>query len=160
MIEIADWVVIAIILAAFALSIGYLLYFIITRKLFPKVMEFNKTVNPNETLTILTIKGQGIIKKIEAQITENKNSLIDMIIDQTSYATFDIAKETNNTETSPYGQDRLKFEAQLDTHFHKEFSLSINNRSDGLLSVSGKIYYEIKRPLGVTIKSLYKGTNA
>jgi hypothetical protein len=160
MIEIADWVVIAIILAAFALCIGYLLYFIITRKLFPKVTEFNKTVNPNETLTIFTIKGQGIIKKIEAKITENQNSLIDMIIDQTSYATFDVAKEPNLAKTSPNGQDRLKFEVQLDTHFHKEFSLSINNRSSGMLKASGKINYEVKRPLGVTIRSLYRGTNA
>lgn len=160
MIEIADWVVIAIILAFFVLCVSYLLYFIITRKLFPKVMEFENTVNSNETLTILTIKGQGIIKKIEAQITENNNALIDMIIDQTSYATFDIAKEPNRAETSPNGQDRFKFEVQLDTHFHKEFSLSINNKSSGTLNASGKTYYEIKRPLGVTIRSLYRGTNA
>ncbi len=158
MIEIADWVVIAFILAAFALCIGYLLFFIITRKLFPKVLEFNKTVNPNETLTILTIKGQGIIKKVEAQITEN-NSLIDMIIDQTSYATFDISKEPNRAETSSSRQEMLKFEVQLDTHFHKEFSLSINNKSSRMLNASGKINYEIKRPLGVTIRSLYRGTN-
>jgi phosphoribosylamine-glycine ligase len=158
MIEIADWVVIAFILAAFTIATGYLLYFIITRKLFPKEIEFNTTVNPNETLTVLSIKGQGIIKKIEAKI-ENNNALIDMIIDQTSYATFDVAKETNHPENSLSLQDKLKFEVQLDNHFHKEFSISINNRNNTTLNASGKISYEIKRPLGVTIKSLYRGTN-
>ena len=158
MIEIADWVVIAFILAAFALAIGYLLFFIITRKLFPQTTEFNTTINPNETSTVLTIKGQGIIKQIQTKIQEKNNALIDMIIDQTSYATFDITKETNNA--SPDSQGKLTFEVQLDSRFHKEFSISINNKSATPLSATGKISYETKRPLGVTIKSLYRGTNA
>lgn len=157
MIEIADWVVIAFILAAFALAIGYLLFFIITRKLFPQTSEFNTTVNPSQTQTVLTIKGKGIIKKIQTQIQENNNCLIDMIIDQTSYATFDINKETSTA--SPDSQGKLTFEVQLDSRFHKEFSISILNKSKTPLNATGKISYEVKKPLGVTIKSLYKGTN-
>ena len=113
-------------------------------------MEFQKEINPNKAITILKIEGSGIIKKIEMQVTENDNSLIVMIIDKTSYTTFGIIREPNNLGKASYNErkDRLlKLEVNLDRKFHKEFSLFIDNRSNGLLNSTGKIFYEIKRPL-------------
>ena len=95
MIQIEDWAIIAILFAFFIAGVIYLIYFIVTRKLFSQEMEFQREINPNKAMTILSIEGVGIIKKINMQVTENDNSWIDMIIDGTSYATFAI-NEANN----------------------------------------------------------------
>lgn len=163
MIQIEDWVVIAGILAFFVLFISYLIYFRITRKLFPRVMEFQKEINPNKAITVLTIEGSGIIKKIAMQVTENDNSWINMIIDGAIYTNFIITREPNNLGKASYNETKnnlLKLEAELDTKFHKDFLLLIHNRSDESLNSAGKVFYEIKRPLKIVLKTIYSETTS
>ncbi len=156
MIEIADWVIIAIVGAAFASLIAYSIYFKISATRFPKVIEFNSKIDPNQTVTILAIEGKGIIKKISAQITENSDSIIDLTLDQTSYFVVEVPKGQGGIKSSPNDQDSLKFDVKLDACYYKGFSLSINNRSTGILNAIGKINYEIKKPPQATIRGLYK----
>jgi hypothetical protein len=149
MIQIDDWVALAIILAFFLLCGCYLVYFIITRKLFPKVIEFQKEISPKNSATILTIEGAGILKKIEMQISENDNSSILVAVDGVGYTTLSIAKETNSLAKESFDEPSgklLKFEAYLDVKFRKQFSLFIDNRNERSLKTDGKIFYEIKKP--------------
>ena len=163
MIQIEDWVAIAGILAFFFVCISYLIYFRITRKLFPLVMEFQKEIKPDKAITVLSIEGSGIIKKVEMQVTENDNSWINMIIDGASYTNFVITKEPSSLGKTSYNEPKdklLKLEAELDTKFHKEFMILIHNRSNESLNSNGKVFYEIKRPLKTVLKTLYSETTS
>ena len=158
MIQIEDLVVIAAILAFFLLCVFYLIYFIISKKLFPKVTEFQKEINPNKHMDVLKIKGSGIVKKIEMQVSESNNSLIVMVVDGTAYNTFNMVREANNLGKISFSKrkDRLlKLEVNLDKKFHRDFSLFIDNKGDGPLSSAGKIQYEIKEPLSVTLRYVF-----
>jgi hypothetical protein len=156
MIQIEDWAVIAAILVFLGLCIVYLAYFIVTRKLFPKTMEFQKEINPNTAITVLTIEGSGIIKKIKMKVTETDKSLINMIVDQTSYTVFGIGKEPTGLGERQDGL--LTLEVELDKKFDKNFSLFIDNRSDRMLNSNGEINYEIKKPLKITLKTIISET--
>lgn len=151
MIQIEDWLIVAIVMAFFLAGICYLIYFKIKSKLFPMVREFQGEVNPNEAKALLEIVGSGIIKKIEMQVRENNNSLIYFNIDKTGYTNFRFTREQNKMGK----ESRLKIEVNLDTKFRKDFSLFIHNRDDISLNSTGKIFYEIKKPLIVVLKSIY-----
>ena len=147
MIVISDWIAIAIIAAIVLFFIFYLTYIIISRS-HPQVMEFNNKINPNDQETILTIRGSGIIKRIEMQTSQNNSSIV-LTVDKTAYTSFNLSKESNNTaKENPNDQkdNQLKLEANLDRHFLNEFSLFVDNRSEETLTSIGKIYYEIKKP--------------
>jgi hypothetical protein len=158
MIQIEDWVIIVIILAFFFASLSYLVYFVLTKKLFPIEKEFQNEINPNKMITLLTIEGSGIIKKIEMQITENNNSFINISIDGTTITNFIITKEPYKKDKTSQNEQKgglLKLEINLDTEFRKDFSISLENRSDYSLNSTGKIFYEIKRPLKVVLKAVF-----
>jgi hypothetical protein len=156
MIEIADWVVIDVLIAVLAALIIYAVYFKISTTRFPKTIEFNRQVEPNQNVTILTVEGIGVIRKISAQTTERNSALIDLTLDQSSYFVLDVPKEANNGKSSSNGQAKLKFDVKLDACFYKGFSLAIYNRGNDALDAKGKIDYEIKKSTTVTIKGLYK----
>ena len=127
------------------------------------VMEFQKEIKPDKAITVLSIEGSGIIKKIAMQITENDNSWINMIIDGASYTNFVITREPNNLGKASCNEPKdklLKIEAELDTKFHKDFLLLIHNRSNESINSNGKVYYEIKRPLKIVLKTLYAETTS
>lgn len=149
MIQIPDWVAIATIATIFFVFLIYLVYFIRTRKLIPKVIEFQKEVNPEEKPTILTTTGKGRIKKLEMKITDNTNSSIVIIVDKTAYTTFTIAKEANKpniTNLTDQKNKQLKIELNLDKEFNQDFELFFDNRSDQIINFAGKIFYETKNP--------------
>ena len=157
MIQISEWVVIYLIIAFFILCVVYLLYFIISRKLFPQETEFHQEISPNKESTVLTVTGSGIIKRVEMQTTENTDSNIMLTVDKTAYTSFITTNPPNNTNNkNPNTQEQhpLKIEANLDRLFHQEFSLFIANKTSTPLNATGKIYYEIKKPLKETIKHM------
>jgi hypothetical protein len=148
MIQIPDWVVIATILCFFFVCFCYLVYFIKSKKLFVKMIEFDKEIDPNNSLTILAINGSGIIKKMDIQTSENNNSSIVLTIDQTAYTTFSIVKDVNNSDKARVDEKKerlLKLEVNFDKKFQKGFSIFIDNRSDVTFNSAGKIIYEIKK---------------
>ena len=148
MIVIPDWIAIAIIAAIVLFFIFYLIFIITSRKLYPQAMEFNSKIDPNDQETILTVRGSGIIKRVEMQTSQNNSSIV-LTVDKTSYASFNLSKESNNTaKENPNDQkdNRLKLEANLDRPFLNEFSLFVDNKSEVTLTSIGKIYYEIKKP--------------
>jgi len=155
MIQIDDWMVIAVILVIFLLFIVYLAIFIITRKLFPKVVEFHSEINPNKAITIFTIEGSGIIKKIEMKTTENDKSMIDIIVDQNSFIIFNFNKKTSsNCGNLAELEELSSFEMNLNKKFNNNFTIFFHNRSDKLAHSNGKIYCEIKKPFGTTLKTI------
>jgi preprotein translocase subunit YajC len=156
MVEIADWVIIAIPVLVLAVCIIYVAYFKISTARFPKMIEFNEQIQPNQTVTILSVGGIGSIKKIIAQTSGSDNSLLDLTLDQTSYFILDLLKDQKSMENVSVNQSGLKFNVKLDAWFYKGFSLSVYNRSNGSLNATGKIYYEIKKPALETIKGLIK----
>ena len=160
MIQIEDWVVYAGILALFFAGVIYLIYFIITKKLFPMEMKFENKISPNKSTALLSIDGSGIVKKIEMQVTEDDNSWINMIIDGASYVNFLITRGSDNLagiKPSDQENKQIELEANLDTKFHNNFSLIIHNRNNsGIIDCNGKIFYEIKKPLKTTLKAIYR----
>jgi hypothetical protein len=149
MIQIPDWVAATAILVIFIISVLYLLYFIKSKKLYPKVMEFQKEVNSEEKSTILATAGKGRIKKLDMKITDNTNSSIVIIVDKTAYTTLTIAKETNkpdNTNIANQKNKQIKIELNLDKEFNQDFELFVDNRSDQIINFTGKIFYESKNP--------------
>jgi hypothetical protein len=155
MIQIEDWIVITGILIIFVLSAVYLVYVIIKTKLMPKVLEFQKEIKPNEAITISAIEGSGIIKKIEMKTIKNDKSLITITVDQTSFITFDLSKKTS----SPRGnldllEESVSFEINLNKYFKRNVTIFFYNNSDKLSQSNGKIYYEIKKPLKITLRTL------
>jgi hypothetical protein len=145
MIQIDDWVALAIILAFFALCICYLGYFVTSRKLHPKMAEFQKEVVPNTSLTLFTIDGPGIIKKIEMQNSENSNLSIVMVIDRMGHTTLSFSKEVDKEKPNETN-GKLKLEVNLDAKFRRDFSLFIDNRNGVPISSTGRIFYETKKP--------------
>ncbi len=156
MVEIADWVIIAIPAVTLTVCIIYAAYFKISTARFPKTIEFNQQISPNQTVNILSIEGVGSINKIVAQTTGSNDSLLDLTLDQTSYFVLDLLKDKNVAETIPVNQSGLKFNVKLDAWFYKGFSLSIYNKSNGNLNASGKIYYEVKKSRSETVKGLIR----
>jgi len=149
MIQIPDWVAATAIIVIFIIGVLYLLYFIKSKKLYPKVMEFQKEVNPEEKSTILATAGKGRIKKLDIKITDNTNSSIVIIVDKTAYTTLTIAKETNkpdNTNIANQKNKQIKIELNLDKEFNQDFELFVDNRSDQIINFTGKIFYESKNP--------------
>jgi putative sterol carrier protein len=149
MIQIPDWVAATAIIVIFIIGVLYLLYFIKSKKLYPKVMEFQKEVNPEEKSTILATAGKGRIKKLDIKITDNTNSSIVIIVDKTAYTTLTIAKETNkpdNTKIANQKNSQIKIELNLDKEFNQDFELFVDNRSDQIVNFTGKIFYESKNP--------------
>jgi hypothetical protein len=157
MIEIPDWVAFAIILALLVLCLCYLIYFRISRKLFPQVAEFQKEIHSNEEATILTIKGSGIVKKVEMQTSENNNSVIVLTVDRTAYASFGITRETKNSTKENANEQKgalQNLEVNVNKAFFEEFSLFMADKSDKSLNATGKIFYEIKKPLKDRVHAL------
>jgi len=155
MIQISDWMLIAGIIVIFLLSIVYFVYFIIKSKLFPKVVAFQNEIKPNEAITISAIEGSGIIKKLEIKTNENDKSLISITVDQSSLITFSVSKKINN----PSGnfdalEESLSLEINLNKKFARNFTLFFHNNSDKLSHTNGKIYYEIRKPLKTTLRTL------
>jgi len=158
MIQIQDWIVVAVVLAFFLSCIFYLLYFIISKKLFPETAEFQKEINANDSATVLSLKGSGIIKKIETQITQTDNSSTVLIVDRTAYSTLNLVIAEKNQGHVGFDREKnkvLNFEVNLDRPFREDFSVFIENRSTIPINASGRIFCELKKPLGVTLRSLF-----
>lgn len=155
MIQIEDWMIVAALIVLLVLSLIYLLYFKISKKLFPKQLNFQKQIKPNEATTALSIDGSGIVKRINMQITENDNSLVNLTIDQSSYIVLGLAEKTDepNKRISQNGK-LMTIELQVDKKFSKSFSIFIHNRSSLPLNTSGNINYELKAPLKPTLKAI------
>jgi hypothetical protein len=155
MIQIDDWMVITGLIAIFLASIVYLAYFIITKKLFPKVVEFQKIINPNEGITISSIEGSGIIKKIEMKSTQNDKTSIIMIVDKISFITFSSSKKTISQGGNLNAlEEILNVEINLEKKFERNFSIFFQNNSDKLSHSNGKIYYEIRKPFKITLRTI------
>ncbi|MGA3290261.1 MAG: hypothetical protein ABSD42_08500 [Candidatus Bathyarchaeia archaeon] len=150
MIQIEAWAI-AGVLVLFLLAIAFLSYFIISKKLFPQVIEFGQEINPNEGRTVSEIAGYGIIKKIEIRM-QNVNSIINITVDQTNFLIFSLS----NNKNSGYNvkENTLGAQIQLFERFNKNFSVYFQNQSDITLFSSGSIHFEIRKPLGITIKTI------
>ena len=84
-----------------------------------------------------------------------------MIIDGTNYSTFAVTSEKIKMDQGNFTErkDRLlELETNLDANFHKNFSLFVHNRNDNLINSTGKIFYEIKKPLKEVLKAFYSET--
>jgi preprotein translocase subunit YajC len=155
MIQIDDWMLIAGLLAVFLVFIIYFVYVRITRKLFPETLEYQKEIKPNEAVTISTIEGSGIIKKIEIKTTENEKSWIDITVDQTSFITFGLGKKPGSQSGGlDVSEESLSFEINLYKKFERNFTLFFHNNSDKLAHLNGNVDYEIKKPLKITLITL------
>ena len=155
MIQIDNWMILASAFSFFVICIIYLIYFIISRKLFPETLEFNREINPKESITISKIDGSGIVKKIKLKTTERSGLLMDIIADQTSFINFSIDKngrlEDKNSELQ---KETLSVEINLNQKFESNFTIFIQNETDNLSSLNGNVNYEIRKSLKTTLRAI------
>ena len=154
MIQIENWMIIAGIFFIFGLSTVYLVYVIVKSKLFPKTLDFHKEINPNEGVTISSIEGSGIIKKIEMSITENNQSIMNMIVDQTSLVEVCFDRTTIQDSKLNSLEKNLNVKINLSKKFEKNFTIFFQNRSENVVHLNGNIAYEIKKPLKTTLRTI------
>ncbi|MGD6850537.1 MAG: hypothetical protein ACQCN6_00580 [Candidatus Bathyarchaeia archaeon] len=151
MIQIEDWMIIAGLLFVFILIIAYLLYFKVSRKLFPEMVKFGKEIEPEKGTVVCEVKGSGIVKTVELETS--RNCLIDITVDGTSHTLLNIGRESEQ-QHKPC-QDILTVKEQLNQRFTDNFAIHILNQSNHILEYSGLANYEVKKQLAVTVKTVF-----
>jgi hypothetical protein len=151
MIQIEDWMIIVGLLFAFILFIAYLLYFRVSRKLFPETIKFEKQIDPYKGSIVCEIKGAGIVKTIE--LKTNRNCILDITIDGTNHTLLNIGSQADDHNKSSF--DYLTIKEQLNQKFTSNFSIHIQNQSNQILECNGLTSYELKKKLGVTLKTVF-----
>lgn len=153
MLQIEEWVAIAAIATILILTILYLVYFKVTRKLFPQMTDFDNEIRPGEGATVSNITGSGIVKMVE--LNTNENCIITITIDGTNHTLLTVGPELGSKAPSKLNEDVLAVREQLDEKFVDNFSIHIQNRGAGILHTKGKIHFEVKKDLKTTIKTVF-----
>jgi hypothetical protein len=151
MIQIEAWTILAGLLVLFLLFLAYLSYFVISKKLFPQVIKFEQEMNPNEGKTVSEIAGHGIIKRIEIKM-QRSSSVLTVTVDKTSFVSFSFSD--NNGTVDEAKENTLSAQMEVFERFNKDFSVYFQNQSDITISLSGSVHFEIRKSLGITLKSI------
>lgn len=155
MIQTEVWIILAGMFALLTLSAVYLIYVLITSKLFPQTLGFYKIINPNENVTISSIEGSGIIKKIEISVGVNNQSIVTVIADRTRCMVIRLDEKAPRDPKQDSFSDSVNFEINLNKKFRNEFSIFLQNRGECNVQLNGNVNFEIRKPLWLTIKTLF-----
>jgi hypothetical protein len=153
MLQIEEWVAIAAIATILILAITYLIYFKVSRKLFPQTTDFDSEIKPGQGETVSKIQGAGIVKMVE--LDTNENCIITITIDGTNHTLLTVGPELGTKAPSKLNEDVLAVREQLDEKFIDNFTIHIQNRGAGILHTKGKIHFEVKKDLKTTIKTVF-----
>jgi len=152
MIQIEEWITVAaVILIVFAIS--YLIYFKITKKLFPQNTNFKTEIKPGEGATVCEIEGSGILKIIE--LKTNENCIIDISIDGVSHTLLAVGQEPGLYDPCKHNEDILTVREQLDETFVGNSAIHIQNRGAGILHSSGAVSFEVKKGLKESLRAIF-----
>jgi hypothetical protein len=151
MIQIENWIIFTSLIVAFFLILAYLLYFKIRTKLFPEVKEFQLEISPRQAINISVTEGSGILKETKIMLNHGKDFIVDITIDLVSYLLFrsTTAEGEITEETTQF------FESKIDSKFSHNVTININNTSDEKVFAKGIVYFEIRKPLSVTVKKIF-----
>ena len=153
MLQLEGWIVFALALALLVFPIGYLLYFKVSRKLFPQITDFSYEIKPGEGTTVGKVTGSGIIKMIE--LKTNQNCIIAITVDGVNHTLLTVGPELESNVTYKTNENVLDIREQLGEKFSDNCSIHIQNRSTGILQTNGNISFEIKKELKSTIKAVF-----
>jgi len=153
MLQIEEWVLITAIAALLAAAAAYLVYFKVSRKLFPQTTNFDNEIKPGQDETVSKIQDAGIVKMVE--LDTNENCIITITIDGTNHTLLTVGPELGTRAPSKLNEDVLAVREQLDEKFIDNFTIHIQNRGAGVLHTKGKIHYEIKKDLKTTFKTVF-----
>jgi phosphotransferase system HPr-like phosphotransfer protein len=153
MLQIEEWVIVAAIVALLTIAVAYLVYFKVSRKLFPQTKDFDSEIKPGQGETVSSIQGKGIIKMVE--LNTNENCIITITIDGTNHTLLTVGPELRVQEPLKLNEDVLAVREQLDEKFIDNFVIHIQNRGAGILHTKGKIHYEIKKDLATAVKTVF-----
>jgi hypothetical protein len=153
MLLIEEWVLITAISALLATAGAYLVYFKVSRKLFPQTEDFDSEIKPGQGETVSKIQGVGIVKMVE--LDTNENCIITMTIDGTNHTLLTVGPELGTKAPSKLNEDVLSVREQLDEKFIDNFTIHIQNRGAGILRTKGKIHYETKKDLKTAFKTIF-----
>jgi hypothetical protein len=152
MLLIEEWEIITVIAVLVVIAAVYLVYFKVSRKLFPQTKDFDDEIKPGQGATISSIQGTGIIKMVE--LNTNENCIITMTIDGTNHTLLTVGPELGLKSPSRLNEDVLAVREQLDEKFTQTFTIHIQNRGAGVLHTKGQIHFEIKNDLKTTFKTV------
>ena len=153
MLQIDEWAAVAAIAALFIVALGYFIYFKVSRKLFPQMQDFDNEIESGQGATVSNITGSGIVKMVE--LHTNENCIITITIDGTNHTLLTVGPELGSEAPSKLNEDVLAVREQLDEKFIDNFTIHIQNRGAGILHTKGKMYYEIKKDLKKTVKTVF-----
>ena len=152
MIQLSEWIGIALALTLLLLSTVYLIYFRISRKLFPQVADFSNEIKSGEGATISKIEGSGIIKMIE--LKTDGNCIITITVDNIIHTLLTVGPAPPSKIKIALNEYEFAIREQLNEKFTDNFTIYIQNQGTKLLSNNGKLSYEIKKGLKQTLKAL------
>jgi hypothetical protein len=153
MFQLEEWIVIILALILLVLPIVYLVYFKVSRKLFPQLADFSSEIKPGEGMTVCKITGSGIIKSIE--LKTNENSIIAITVDGINHTLLTVGRELGSNITSKQNENVLDIREQLDEKFSDNCTIHIQNRGTGILLTNGNISFEIKKGLKTSIRTVF-----
>lgn len=151
MIQIEEWIAIGAVVLIL-LSIAYLFYFKVSKKLFPQKNNFKTEIKAGEGTTVCEITGSGIIKMVE--LKTNENCIIDITIDGISRTLLTIGPEPGLNNPFKPNEDVLAFREQLSQTFVRNCTIHVQNRGTGILHSSGAIDFEVKKGLKASLKAV------
>ena len=89
------------------------------------------------------------------ELHTNENCIITITIDGTNHTLLTVGPELGSEAPSKLNEDVLAVREQLDEKFIDNFTIHIQNRGAGILHTKGKMYYEIKKDLKKTVKTVF-----
>jgi len=156
MVELSEWIAITIALAALLFSICYLIYFKVTKKLFPETAKFCDEIKSGKSGTVYKFEGTGIIKMIELEtdekciITVTADGIIHTLL------TLGHAPKPSTINLNDY---KFAIREQLNEKFFNNFTIHVQNQGSHVLNIDGKINFEIKKGLKESIKAIFSEIN-
>ena len=153
MLPLEEWIVIIVALALIMFPIAYLIYFKVSRKLFPQSTNFSSEIKPGEGTTVCKITGSGIIKAVE--LKTNENCIIALTIDGINHTLLTVGPESSSLVSPKQNENTLNVREQLDEKFSDNCTIHIQNRGIGVLLTSGNVNFEIKKGLKTSIKTVF-----
>jgi hypothetical protein len=152
MVQLEEWIAISAALTLLLLSIAYLLYFKVTRKLFPQVTSFSSEIKPGEGVNVCKIEGSGIIKTVEIETYEK--CIIAITIDGVILSLLTIGHVTEKT-SNHVDACTFAIREQLNEKFTNNFTIHVQDQSIRVMQIKGKVHAEIKKGLRESLKATF-----
>lgn len=147
--------ILSLLVALVSSIISIFTYLRVSRKYFSKALHFLREIKPKERQVIFTIKGSGLLQKIEVTAKGNEKATITVSVDnsvsmsETFHSLMDRESKylSEGSFIDGFGEGQFNLEMDLQKNFFKNIELSIDNKHEPRpLNIEGTVHYNISEP--------------